>query len=410
MPLITIVLFEDNQCEALRPVGMFRPFYEVRIGSLNLHEIVQSLKIPVETIVRDLFLYETRTNPDITTLQKNPLLFLNASIEPDVGYLKTINELIQSGDPFISTSGNRLAAALVPPDKKLPETLSSQTIHAALLDMRLPLEKELFTTLDWPHEVVESHLRLFERNLEHILSTDSYEETMPGVYVRDGKVPPSTCLFETQEGPVVIEKGVIIKPFSYLEGPIYIGGDSWINDHSSIKDHTSIGYGCRIGGEVKASSIESYTNKQHHGFLGNSWVGRWVNLGAGTTTSNLKNTYGTIRMDYSGNRIETGMQFLGSIIGDFVKTAINTSIFTGKILGVCSMIYGTVTKNVPSFTNYARSFGQVTEFSLEQVLTTQKRMFHRRGIEQTPYDIEMMKRIFKMTGNERVMSDEQIHI
>ena len=103
------------------------------------------------------------------------------------------------------------------------------------------------------------------------------------------------------------------------------------------------------------------------------------------------------------------MEFLGSIIGDFSKSAVNTSFFTGKIVGACSMIYGTVTTNVPCFTNYARSIGQVTEISLDQSVTTQRRMFARRNVMQTAFDIDLMKQVFEMTGDERVMSDDQIN-
>ena len=133
-----------------------------------------------------------------------------------------------------------------------------------------------------------------------------------------------------------------------------------------------------------------------------------MNLGAGTTTSDLKNTYGKVRVVYGGKRVSTGMQFLGSIVGDYAKTAVNTSLFTGKIVGACSMIYGMVTTNVPSFSNYARTFGQVTEISPDQIVTTQKRMFERRNIKQSKRDIELVKRVYKMTRNERGISVEQI--
>ena len=114
-----------------------------------------------------------------------------------------------------------------------------------------------------------------------------------------------------------------------------------------------------------ASIVEPYTNKQHHGFLGHSYLGSWINLGAGTCNSDLKNTYGTVNMEYHGRKVATGMQFIGCIMGDYAKTAINTGIFTGKTVGTCSMLYGFVTTNVPSFVNYARSFGQVTELPVE---------------------------------------------
>ncbi len=404
-----IVLFEDNQCDNLRPVGLFRPLYDVLAGSWTLYDMVKRLDIPILTLIRKRFLFENLTNPDVIGHNKNSLLFLNASIEPDIRHLNTIRDLMKAKDPFITTSGNRVAAALVPPEKKFPDALSSKTVGGTLLEMGLPLERELFRTIDWPHECVKSHLRIFDSNLEYIISTGKHEESRPGVFLGENTTIDKSSVFDTTNGPVVIENDVTILPFTYLAGSVHIGSNTRVIEHSSIKDRTSIGNVCKIGGEVESSSIESYSNKQHHGFLGHSWIGWWVNLGAGTTSSDLKNTYGKVRIDYNGKRVETEMQFLGSIIGDFSKTAINTSLFTGKIVGTCSLIYGTVTTNVPSFSNYARSFGQTTEISLNQALITQERMFSRRGVAQTTYDIELMKRVFEMTKNERVMSEEQIN-
>ena len=92
----------------------------------------------------------------------------------------------------------------------------------------------------------------------------------------------------------------------------------------------ALGHTTKIGGEIEASIVEPYTNKQHHGFLGHSYLGSWINLGAGTCNSDLKNTYGNVKMDYRGESVATGMQFVGCFMGDYAKTAINTGIFTGK--------------------------------------------------------------------------------
>jgi len=250
---------------------------------------------------------------------------------------------------------------------------------------------------------------LYDSNLEKVISMGKYREKSPGLFLAEDVDLAPSAVVETSKGPVVIDSGAKIMHFTCLEGPIHIGRGSRIIEHSSIKDHTSIGFRCKVGGEVEASTIDSFSNKQHHGFLGHSWVGKWVNLGAGTSTSDLKNTYGKVRVDYHGTRIETNMQFLGSVIGDYAKTAVNTSIFTGKIAGVCSMMYGTVTTNVPSFSNYARSFGQVTEISIDQLIKTQERMYLRRDVQQTDRDIELMKRVFEITRHERTMSEEQIN-
>ena len=142
--------------------------------------------------------------------------------------------------------------------------------------------------------------------------------------------------------------------------------------------------------EIEIAIVEPYSNKQHHGFLGHSYLGSWINLGAGTSNSDLKNTYGNVKMEYRGEQVATGMQFCGCILGDYSKSAINTGIFTGKTVGCCSMLYGFVTTNVPSFVNYARLFGQVTELPPEVMIATQQRMFARRNVIQRDCDIALI--------------------
>jgi len=403
-----IVLFEDNQCRNLRPLGLFRPLYDLYIGSWTLFKLLRLLEYPLYTIIREHFLFEAEDLPVIESPLREPYLFLNASVEPDVRYLETLNNIIKAGDPFISTNKNRVTAAVVPPGKKLEETVIPDDISAVLLEMNLPGVGEHFRTINWPHEAVESHLRIFDTNLEKILSTGTFTSKQPGVFVGDNVNLAPTTAFDTTHGPVVIENSAMVKPFTYFEGPVHVGHDTSVMEHTSVKNKTSIEYGCMIGGEVEKSVIAPHSNKQHHGFIGNSLIGRWVNLGAGTTTSDLKNTYGTVRVQYGRRRIGTDMQFLGSVMGDFVKTGVNTTLFTGKIVGACSMIYGIVMTNVPSFSNYARTFGQVTEINPEQAITTQKRMFARHNTKQSRRDIELIKRVYKLTRDERTMSDEQI--
>jgi glucose-1-phosphate thymidylyltransferase len=172
----------------------------------------------------------------------------------------------------------------------------------------------------------------------------------------------------------------------------------------------SLGHTTKIGGEIEASVIEPYTNKQHHGFLGHSYLGSWINLGAGTCNSDLKNTYGQVKMEYRGQQVATGMQFLGCIMGDYAKTAINTGIFTGKTIGCCSMVYGFVTTNVPSFVNYARLFGQVTELPPEVMVATQQRMFARRSVQQRPCDVQLLNAMFELTRHERQLAGEPLSL
>jgi len=169
-----------------------------------------------------------------------------------------------------------------------------------------------------------------------------------------------------------------------------------------------LGHTVKAGGEIEVSIIEPFSNKQHHGFLGHAYVGSWVNLGAGTSNSDLKNTYGEIGIEVEGKQFPTGMQFAGCVIGDHTKTAINTSIFTGKLIGVASFVYGFVTTNVPSFTNYARSFGQVTEVGADVAVKTQRRMARRRKVDMSAAEAALMEDLFEITRSERQLSSEQV--
>jgi glucose-1-phosphate thymidylyltransferase len=215
---------------------------------------------------------------------------------------------------------------------------------------------------------------------------------------------------DTKAGPVVFESGVNIAPYCFFKGPVHVGANTKIIEHSTMKDAVSLGATCKVSGEVEASIIEPYSNKQHHGFLGHSYLGNWINLGAGTCNSDLKNTYGEVTTEFSGRKIKSGMQFLGCVVGDYSKTAINTSIFTGKIIGACSMVYGFVTTNVPSFVNYARSFGQVTEATIDVVISSQERMFKRRNVEQRECDRQLLRDIYDLTRNERQLANEPLSL
>ena len=231
--------------------------------------------------------------------------------------------------------------------------------------------------MEYPHDILRYHLQTLRENLQQRLR-DGFREVRDGVFVAEGVSLGEHLVTDTRNGPIVIDDGASLGPFCYLVGPVYIGPGSKLIEHAVLKDGVALGERAKVGGEVEASIIERFSNKQHHGFLGHSYIGSWVNLGAGTSNSDLKNTYGNVNMEYAGRKTPTGMQFVGCFVGDYSKTAVNTSIFTGKTIGACSMVYGFVTTNVPSFTNYARSFSQVTESPVEIAVSTQARMFSRR--------------------------------
>lgn len=221
------------------------------------------------------------------------------------------------------------------------------------------------------------------------------EKKEEGVYFGKNVVTEPNIYFDTSEGLIFVDEGTKIKANSILRGPLIIGKNSMINSFAEISC-SRIGNFCKVGGEFSESIIEEYSNKWHHGYLGNSYVGKWVNIGGGTSVSNLKNTYSVIKMKGE----ETGLLKLGAIIGDYSKTAINTSIFCGKVIGVSSHLYGTVTEDVPSFTSYV-STGNMYELPLEVAIKSQKAMASRRGVEFTKEDQEKFEKLYKDTAGDR---------
>jgi len=146
-------------------------------------------------------------------------------------------------------------------------------------------------------------------------------------------------IFDTRNGPVVLESGVEVRAGTRLEGPLWVGANTRLVG-GPIRA-SAIGPWCVVRGELSTTVMLGYANKSHEGFVGHSVLGRWVNLGAGTITSNLKSTYGPVRLDVAGTPLETGHQFLGSLIGDHAKTAIGTLLGTGSVIGASSAVHGT---------------------------------------------------------------------
>jgi glucose-1-phosphate thymidylyltransferase len=337
-------------------------------------------------------------------------VLVNASLVPSHTNYCAVKSIIDAGQPGIVRHKDQVAVALFGAETQLPPLpWRHEQLHKSFrLAEELPTIEQDLPLLEYPHDVIRYNARILNENLEFRIATGDYREIAEGVFAASGATLGESCVTDTSAGPIVLDRNATIGPFSFLSGPAYLGHDSKLIEHAAIKDAVSVGHTAKIGGEVEASVIESYTNKQHHGFLGHSYLGSWINLGAGTCNSDLKNTYGTVNMEYRGERVATGMQFVGCIMGDYSKTAINTGIFTGKSIGVCSMLYGFITTNVPSFVNYARLFGQVTELPPEIMIATQQRMFRRRNVEQRPCDIQLIHDMYELTRDERQLAGEPL--
>lgn len=403
-----IVIFEDCLAGELRPVTLARAGFGISMGGTNLYNLIKSKGFKVSYILRrylqDIYAQEFPNYP----VSERSLLFINAFLPPVCSIVQRILDLTRKKEPFIAQTDSRITAAFFPNLNFELEKFDEYSLTNWLQAQEYEFIEDKFPLINYPFDIIRYNKMYFKENLEEL--SKNYKQRSPGVFVgKNVKIHPTVCM-DTEEGIIIIDDNTSIGPFVYLKGPLYIGRGCRIIERTSIKEMCHISHTCKVGGEVECSIMEPYSNKQHHGFLGHSWVGSWVNMGAGTSTSDLKNTYGEIAVEYQGKKVFTGMQFLGSIIGDYSKTAVNTSIFTGKIIGVASYVYGFVTTNVPSFCNYARTFGQITEHYLPAVVRTQQRMFARRGIKQTRLHIKLLEDIYEITRDERIMSTESLSL
>jgi UDP-N-acetylglucosamine diphosphorylase/glucosamine-1-phosphate N-acetyltransferase len=196
------------------------------------------------------------------------------------------------------------------------------------------------------------------------------------VALREATVEPGV-VFDTTAGPVVLESGVEVKAPARLEGPLWVGANTRLLG-GAIRG-SAIGPWSVVRGELAATVFLGYGNKGHDGFVGHSVLGRWVNVGAGTITSNLKNTYGPARLDVAGTKIETGHMFLGSLIGDHAKTAIGTLLGTGTVVGAGANVFEGV--RAPKYVAPFSWGGSGTErMTREGFLTIIERVLPRRNV------------------------------
>jgi glucose-1-phosphate thymidylyltransferase len=407
-----VVVFEDEQVKELYPATIGRAACMISCGSYRLVDLLGGLG-SLHLLVRAHLIASMAADGWLIGFPpptNEPLrLYVNARLVPSAALVEQIQAIVAAGKTGVVRSGNSIALALLPASR-VPNVvqLSQPEFQKYLGDGQPGLGEFDFPLFEYPHDLVRRHLATLNLNLAHRLAHGSYDEVRDGVFVNRKATLGEYLVTNTKAGPIIVEEDATIGPFCYLSGPAYIGRGARLIEYSAIKDAVAIGHTTKIGGEVEASTIEPFTNKQHHGFLGHSYLGSWVNLGAGTCNSDLKNTYGQVNMEYHGHKVPTGMQFFGCVVGDYAKTAINTSIFTGKTVGACSMLYGFVTTNVPSFVNYARSFGQVTEAPVEVMILTQERMFRRRNVQQRPCDIQLLFDMYELTRPERQIAGEPL--
>jgi UDP-N-acetylglucosamine diphosphorylase/glucosamine-1-phosphate N-acetyltransferase len=215
------------------------------------------------------------------------------------------------------------------------------------------------------------------------------------------RIDPYT-VFDTTNGPITIEAGAVVQPFTRVEGPCYVGRDTQLF-RANLRGGVTLGPDCRIGGEVEASIVHGHSNKYHEGFLGHAYVGEWVNLGAITSNSDLRNDYGAVSVPLMGDPVATGQTKVGCFIGDHSRTGMGSMLNTGTSVGVmCNVLPAglLLPKHVPSFA--AVLHGRVAAgLPLEQLFATARVVKGRRGQAFTSLEEQLYLGLYEQTRLER---------
>jgi UDP-N-acetylglucosamine diphosphorylase/glucosamine-1-phosphate N-acetyltransferase len=264
--------------------------------------------------------------------------------------------------------------------------------------------------IDYPWQLVEENGAQLRQDIEaRGLANTPSPSPLPAIVgpaekfcsAASARIEPMV-LVDTTRGPVMIDEQAVITAFTRLEGPCYVGPHTQVMG-AKIRAGTTLGPHCRIGGEVEASIVHGFSNKYHEGFLGHSYVGEWVNLGAGTHNSDLRNDYGPVSVPMPGHIVKTGLNKVGCFIGDHAKTGLGTLINTGSHIGAFSNLLPAgrlAPKYVPAFTTWWN--GHLTEeFPLSQLVQAAQRMMLRRGQQLTEEHVTLFQSLYEATADER---------
>ncbi len=408
-----VCLFEDSDVASLEPLTATRPVFDLVCGmtSLAARQWRHFAPCEVGALVRphlaELFRLQHPDTPvnDAGWLRAAPTVLVNGR------WLPPRLHATSAPGPCVALIGETIAYAVVGPE--LLTYCSHDTLEDCLNRWKdaLPHQFAEGTLISYPWDLIESNAAQLCADFECLASAALPAAQPAHVAVVGPKerflVDPTARLdpmvvVDTTNGPVVIDREAAVHAFTRLEGPCYLGPLTQVLG-AKVRAGTTIGPNCRVGGEVEASILHGYSNKYHDGFLGHSYVGEWVNLGAGTHNSDLRNDYGEVTVRLNGSPVRTGLNKVGCFLGDHTKTGLGTLLNTGSNIGCfCTLISAgpLMPKYMPPFTTWWN--GRLCEaadlFPLEHTATE---VMRRRGCGFTEAHANLLRHLFAESAPER---------
>ena len=386
------ILFDGSARNQLLPFTYTRPVADIRVGILTIREKWEKmLGFTTSTVTEDYLIDK------FPMIEMEQNIFINASVLPTKFLVSLIQNLSENKALFIDDEPLAFFAK------------EDQEIDFETFDV-LPYTSDDILRIENTWDIFKLNGEAIKRDFK-LLTTDRESQLVPEmtiafnkdqIFIEEGAVLP-LCSLNANDGPIYIGKDSEIMEGAMIRGPFALCENATIKMGAKIYGATTIGPHSKIGGEVNNCVIFGYSNKGHDGFLGNSVLGEWCNIGADTNNSNLKNNYAEVRLwDYETEGFaKTGLQFCGLMMGDHSKCGINTMFNTGTVVGVSANIFGSgFPRNfIPSF-SWGGSAGTIT-YKTDKAFEVANVVMSRRNISFTEVDVQILEHIFKETSKWR---------
>lgn len=391
------ILFDDQSRISLRPLTFFRPVSAIRIGILTIQEKWEKhLHEPVSHLT------ETYLQEKFPLKVGNHNILINGSVLPNQELVAEICKL--EADTSLMAGETVIAIHLT--SENLKHFRQGITPELNVQELKADFVKITYTwdIFGYNKKAITDDFKLITKNRKSAEISSTNQVLGNNLFVEEG-VSIECSSINTLKGPVYIGKNAEVMQGCHIEGPVALCEHSVLKIGTLVYKGTTLGPHCKVGGEINNSVLFGYSSKAHDGFMGDSVIAEWCNLGAGTTTSNLKNNYEAVKQwCYSDSKfVSTGLQFCGLVLGDHTKTGISTMFNSGTTAGVCSNIFGVSYQRnfLPSFV-----WGGTTGFRkhrLEEAIATARAVYARRSL---PFDIveeNIFKTVFDMTSDNRLL-------
>jgi UDP-N-acetylglucosamine diphosphorylase/glucosamine-1-phosphate N-acetyltransferase len=393
-----IILFDDESREQMLPLSLTRPVAEMRTGIFTIRERWEKLLKGTASYITSDYLSQR-----FPMVLEDDNIVINGAVMPNDRLVRVIeqlepNEALMNDGDLIAARLNKHQFDNLFRNESIEEIIGLDLEDTPFIHLLYPWDLFLYlrATIQYDYDMVtRGRTSQVIPKHNHVLAPDN-------IFLEEG-AQVNCAILNAQSGPIYIGKNVHIMEGAMIHGPVTIGEGSIIKMGAKIYGPTAIGPGCRIGGEVKEVVILGNSNKAHDGYLGNSIIGEWCNLGAGTSVSNLKNNYSNVRMWDSSTQSmrDSGLQYLGMVMGDHSKSGIQSMFNTGTIVGVASNIFGEgyPPKFIPSFT-WGGSSGLVPH-RLEEALDTARRVISRRDLELSKEEEDILRYVYELSKPDR---------